>query len=172
MEQSKVFSWHKKFENSDQVDFRTPPYLFKFITSIYGRIDYDGACFEDGSNSLAKPLRLEDEWPSGIVYSNPPFDDKSIIKWIQKGHKHVMRNPSNKHIILIPNKLTHVKIIENAFSLIDRMIILGGRINFISDYAVKGGTSRNGNLILIQDSTIENPGFEFVTLKKLKEVYR
>ena len=75
---------NSKTQFSDQVDFRTPPYLFEYIKSLYGRIDYDGACFSDGSNALATPLRLENEWPDGIVYSNPPFDDDSIIKWIKK----------------------------------------------------------------------------------------
>ena len=70
---------NSKTKFSDQVDFRTPPYLFNYIKSLYGRVDYDGACFADGSNALATPLRLENEWPDGIIYSNPPFDDDSII---------------------------------------------------------------------------------------------
>ena len=92
---------NSKTKFSDQVDFRTPNYLFKYIQSLYGYVDYDGACFEDGSNALAKPLRLENEWPNGIIYSNPPFDDDSIIKWITKGFEHSRKEIQNIHIIIV-----------------------------------------------------------------------
>lgn len=164
---------NQKTKFSDQVDFRTPPYLFEYIKSLYGYVQYDGACFEDGSNALAYPIRLEDEWPSGIIYSNPPFDDDSIISWINKGWNHSRKDKNNVHIMLIPNKLNHVKIQKNGFNLIDRIIFLGGRVDFKSQYSTKGGASRNGSIILIQDSTlnVHEKQFSFKLLSELKEEF-
>tara|TARA_B100000963_G_scaffold281489_1_gene249998 strand:- start:1609 stop:2130 length:522 start_codon:yes stop_codon:yes gene_type:complete len=169
----KYLTMNSKTKFSDQVDFRTPKYLFEYIKSLYGYVHYDGACFPDGSNALSYPLRLEEEWPQGIIYSNPPFDDDSIIKWINKGWIHSRSNKNNIHIMLIPNKLNHVKIQKNAFTLIDKIIFLGGRVDFKSEFAVKGGASRNGSIILIQDSNLESFGktFTFKLLSELKEEY-
>jgi len=164
---------NSKTRFSDQVDFRTPPYLFEYIKSLCGRVDYDGACFPDGSNALATPLRLENEWPNGVIYSNPPFDDDSIIKWIKKGFQHSQRAEGNVHIMVIPNKLNHVKIQKQALHLVDHIIFLGGRVNFISEYSTKGGASRNGSVILIQDFNKCQPKstFEYVLLSNLKEIF-
>lgn len=162
-----------KTKFSDQVDFRTPNYLFNYIQSLFGEIHYDAACFTDGSNSLATPLRLEQEWPKGIIYSNPPFDDESIIKWLKKGFTHSRASTNNIHIMLIPNKLNHVKIQKQCNGLIDNIIFLGGRVDFKSQYATKGGASRNGSIILIQNSTssAQFPKFQFVLLSSLKTKY-
>lgn len=70
--------------NTKECDYRTPEYLFNWIQDEWGPIDYDAACFADGSNALATPLRLEDEWPISTVYSNPPYDAESIAKWFDK----------------------------------------------------------------------------------------
>lgn len=165
---------NQKTKFSDQVDFRTPQYLFEYIKSLYGHVQYDGACFEDGSNALAYPLRLEEEWPSGIIYSNPPFDDESIIKWINRGWEHSRKHKNNVHIMLIPNKLNHVKIQKNGFDLIDRLIFLGGRVDFKSEFSTKGGASRNGSIILIQDQTLNHyeKTFSFKLLSQLKEEFQ
>ena len=154
----------KKLKNTDQVDFRTPKYLFDFINSI-SKVEYDGAC-EKGLNELAKPIRLEDEWPNGTIYSNPPFDIDSIIKWLEKGFIHSRKSKENVHIMLIPNKLTQVKFQNGCKNKIDKMIFLGGRVNFDSPYSVKGGTSRMGSVILIQK--MGETGFSFVKLSDLK----
>ena len=162
---------NSKTKYSDQVDFRTPAYLFKYIESLYGRIDYDGACFADGSNALAKPLRLEEKWPKGIIYSNPPFDDDSIIKWIKKGFEHSRAEENNIHIMIIPNKLNHVKIQKECSDLIDSIIFLGGRVDFKSQYSTKGGASRNGSVILIQEVKGLFQTFNFKLLSELKEEF-
>ena len=156
---------NKKLKNTDQVDFRTPPYLFKFINSI-AKVDFDGAC-EANENNLAEPLRLEDKWPNGVVYSNPPFDIDSICSWVEKGYEHSRKHPNNISIILIPNKITQVKFQNKCSDLIDKMIFLGGRVNFISKFSVKGGSSRNGSIILIQSPKFK--GFEFIRLRDLKK---
>ena len=96
----------KKLNFTDMVDFRTPSYLWKYINSIQ-TVDFDGAC-EAGINNLAKPLRLENEWPSGVVYSNPPFDIESINAWVKKGFEHSRRAEGNVSIILIPVSYTHL----------------------------------------------------------------
>ena len=165
---------NSKTKFSDQVDFRTPNYLFKYIQSLYGYVDYDGACFEDGSNALAKPLRLENEWPNGIIYSNPPFDDDSIIKWIKKGFEHSRKAIENIHIMIIPNKLNHVKIQKQCAKLIDKIIFLGGRVDFKSEFSTKGGASRNGSVILIQDNFAKSKHhkFSFELLSELKERFQ
>lgn len=163
----------KRTEFSDQVDFRTPKYLFNFIKSLYGKVEFDGACFEDGSNALATPLRLEEYWPDGIVYSNPPFDTNSIISWIDKGHEYVKRNENNVHIMCVPNKICYVQLQQNSWSKINKIIALGGRVDFTSEFSTKGGASRSGSLILIQDSRIEGgTKIEFKLLSKLKEDFK
>jgi len=167
----KYKTMNRKTKFSDQIDFRTPPYLFHYISSLYGEIQFDGACFEDGSNALAQPLRLENNWPNGIIYSNPPFDDDSIISWILKGFEHTRKNEDNVHIMIIPNKLNHVKIQKNAFNYVDEIIFLGGRVDFKSEYSTKGGTSRNGSLILIQNKKIKNRKFSFKLLSELKNKF-
>ena len=169
----RYLTMNAKTKNSDQVDFRTPKYLFEYIKSLYGEVQYDGACFADGSDALAYPLRLEEPWPSGIIYSNPPFDDESIIKWINKGYIHSRANKNNVHIMLIPNKLNHVKIQKKGFDYVDRIIFLGGRVDFKSEYSVKGGASRNGSVILIQDSRLEffEKTYSFKLLSELKEEF-
>lgn len=156
---------NRKLKNTDQVDFRTPDYLFQYINTI-SKIEYDGAC-EIGLNDLAKPLRLEDEWPKGVIYSNPPFDIDSICKWIKKGYEHSRKDKNNVHIMLIPNKLTQVKFQNNAKGMIDKIIFLGGRVDFDSPYSVKGGSSRMGSVILIQWEG--QNGFDFVKLSDLKK---
>lgn len=158
---------NKKLKNSDQVDFRTPHYLFKFINSIY-EIQFDAAC-KAGINNLAEPLRLEDKWPPGVVYSNPPFDMDSINSWIEKGYEHSRGAEGNVSIILIPNKITQVSFHDKSSNKFDSMIILGGRVNFDSIYSTKGGSSRNGSIILIQKRG--ESGIIFKKLKDIKEEF-
>ena len=165
-------NWNKKQPNSDQVDFRTPDYLFDYIKSLYNRIDYDAAC-ENGKNNLAEALRLEDKWPNQkIIYSNPPFDTKSIIKWIEKGYEWTREDLTNIHIILIPNKLCTKKLTEHL-KKIDGFIFLGGRVNFKSEFSCRGGSSRNGSVILIQDQfRFKRVTYvQFKTLAELRSKY-
>ena len=72
--------------------------------------------------------------------------------------------------MVIPNKLNHVKIQKEALHLIDDIIFLGGRVNFISEYSTKGGASRNGSVILIQDGS-GNFNFNYILLSDLKQIY-
>ena len=137
----------KNHENTNMEDFRTPPYLFKWIDQEYGPIEYDGAC-TDGLNNLAPSLRLEDEWPKGTtVYSNPPYDMISLKSWFEKGLSHVENG--GVHIMLVPNKICQVGFVESINDYIQEIVFLGGRIDFISPYSVKGGTSRNGCFLLV-----------------------
>lgn len=159
---------NKPLKYTDMVDFRTPKYLFKFINSLH-EIEFDAAC-TPGLNNLAKPLRLEEEWPNGIIYSNPPFDNQSIIKWAKKGFKHSRKKKENVHIMLIPNKITQVEIQKEAFELFDELIFLGGRVNFDSPYSTKGGSSRNGSIIIIQNNGVKR--FSNVLLSELKERFQ
>jgi hypothetical protein len=153
---------------SDQVDFRTPGYLFDYINDLIRPIEYDGACVE-GVNNLATPLQLEDEWPNGVIYSNPPFDMDSIIKWAKKGYEHSRRHPDNIHYLLIPNKLTQVAFQNECKNLIDRIIFFGGRVDFPSSYATKGGTSRNGTILIVQHQN--SYGVSWALLSEIKKRY-
>jgi len=149
MKKHEAFLMRNKHEHNDKDDFRTPPYLFSYIEKRYGKIDFDAACTPD-VNNLAVPLRLEDEWPLGsTIYSNPPFDSDSIAKWVKKGREHVDRGEGGIHILLLPDKLTQCFFAE-LFPMIQEIIFLGGRVNFVSPYAVKGGTSMNGSIIIAQ----------------------
>jgi len=172
MSDNRYKTMNKKLPKTDMVDFRTPLYLQKFIKDHWD-FEYDAAC-EAGVNNLAKPLRLEDEWVNNtIIYSNPPFDDESLIKWIKKGHEWVQQHTRNIHVILIPNKLNHVKIQKETRGMINKLIFLGGRVDFDSIHSVKGGSSRNGSVLIIQghQSEYSKRSFDFILLSDLKKEY-
>jgi len=134
-------------EHNDKSDFRTPKFLFQYIEDKFGKIDYDGACI-DGLNNLAKSLRLDDEWPIGsTVYSNPPFDSGSIEKWFDKGELHAKNG--GMHIMCLPEKICQV-FFNRMIIEFEEIVFLGGRINFVSPYAVKGGASMSGTILTRQ----------------------
>mgnify|MGYP003132002456 CR=1 FL=1 len=170
-EQVKAFIMRSSHEHTDKSDFRTPPYLFDWINDQWP-IDYDGACVA-GLNNLASPLRLEDEWPVGsTVYSNPPFDSPSIIKWFEKGQEHAKYG--GIHIMLLPNKMCQV-FFSSCVEQFDEIIFLGGRINFISPYATKGGTSMQGSIITRQGGGTayhDTPMISSVLLRDIKKKWR
>ena len=158
--------------HNDKVDFRTPPYLFHWIEENFGIIDYDAACV-DGLNNLSKPLRLEEEWPKGsTIYSNPPFDSPSIEKWFVKGEIHAANG--GVHIMCIPNKICQV-FFSKMITRFDEIVFLGGRVNFISPYAVKGGASMSGTLITRQGGLTkyhDTPIIRGVLLSDMKKQYQ
>ena len=167
-------------------DFRTPAYLLDFIRLRWG-LDYDAACTPNVNNVVPKTLRLEEEWPKKkwptTIYSNPPFDTKSIIKWIHKGYDWVNKDGEDKkskrneriHVMLIPNKLTVVELQKECTIGVNPMwndiIFLGGRINFEGPNVVKGGASRNGCVLLIQRSYgVLRNSMEFIPLSRIKSI--
>tara|TARA_R110000851_G_scaffold194482_3_gene345292 strand:- start:1057 stop:1599 length:543 start_codon:yes stop_codon:yes gene_type:complete len=174
MKKHEAFLMRNKHKHNDKDDFRTPPYLFAYIEKRYGKIDFDGACTPD-VNNLAAPLRLEDEWPVGAtIYSNPPFDSESITKWVKKGRKHALNGGT--HIMLLPDKLTQCFFAE-LFPMIQEIIFLGGRVNFVSPYAVKGGASMSGSIIIAQKQRVRLPrdltiiAVDNVLIRDLKKQY-
>ena len=169
MSDKRYLTMNKKLKYTDMVDFRTPKYLENYIRDRWN-FQFDGAC-EAGVNNLAEPLRLEDDWKNDcVIYSNPPFDDDSIIKWIKKGYEWSQKHRGNIHVILIPNKLNHVKIQKETKGMINKLVFLGGRVNFDSIYSVKGGSSRNGSVIIVQTYFLDN-SIDFVLLSDLKKKY-
>ena len=155
-------------QHNDKDDFRTPPYLWWWINREFGSIDYDGAC-TPGLNNLAEPLRLEEKWPSAsVVYSNPPFDSPSIEKWFDKGSEH--SENGGTHIMLLPDKLCQV-FMSRMISHFSQIVFLGGRVNFISPYAVSGGASMSGSIITVQTQT-ELPKVRSVLLRDIKKEYK
>jgi len=168
---SRADTFSKKLPNTDMVDFRTPDYLWDFIKTRW-HPEYDAAC-TPGLNNLTTPLRLEDDWPNGVIYSNPPFDTPSIIKWALKGFEHSRKAKGNIHIMLIPNKLNVVSLQKGCSHTFDKLIFLGGRVDFPSPYAVKGGASRNGSVLVIQ--SVKDALFsasEYILLSELKEIFK
>lgn len=164
---SAAFIQRNKHKHNNKDDFRTPKYLWNFINDI-ASIDYDGAC-QIGINNLAKALKLEEEWPhNSVIYSNPPFDAKSIIKWTKKGYYH--RQNEGTHIMLLPNKLCQV-FMYDLVGLFDKIIYLHGRVDFDSPYAVKGGASMSGSIIVIQ-SKKTFPIIKHWKISTLKERYK
>ena len=168
---SRADTFSKKLPNTDMVDFRTPDYLWDFIKTRWNP-QYDAAS-TPGLNNLAKPLRLEEDWPNGVIYSNPPFDTPSIIKWALKGFEHSRKAEGNVHVMLIPNKMTVVSLQKGCSHTFDKLIFLGGRVDFPSPYAVKGGASRNGSVLVIQ--SVKDALFsasEYILLSELKERFK
>ncbi len=164
---SRADTFSKKLPNTDMVDFRTPDYLWNYIKTRWNP-QYDAAC-TPGLNNLTTPLRLEDDWPNGVIYSNPPFDTPSIIKWALKGYEHSRKAEGNIHVMLIPNKLNVVSLQKGCSHTFDKLIFLGGRVDFPSPYAVKGGASRNGSVLVIQ--SVKDTFFsvsEYILLSELK----
>ena len=153
--------------HSSQDDFRTPYFVFDWLNFQFGPIQYDGAC-EDGVNNLAQSLRLEDDWPTAAtVYSNPPWDAESIEKWILKGIQ--LRSSGGTHIMLIPNKLCQC-FISKYVSDFDRLIFIGGRIDFSGPYSCSGGASRSGSVIIIQSHywSLQGVSSESILLRDIK----
>jgi hypothetical protein len=155
-----------KHNHTSKDDFRTPKYLIEWINKKYGPIEFDGAC-TPGINNLFSPLSLEEEWPSNsIIYSNPPWDSNSIIKWFQKGLKHTKKG--GVHIMLIPNKLCQKSLVENVNPYIETLVFLGGRINFEGPFVTKGGSSRTGCLLLINGLDDSLSGLFSINLSEIK----
>ena len=171
MNRSEHFVNRGSHEHNDKDDFRTPPYLWDWIKDQWGPIHYDGAC-TPGVNNLAEPLRLEDRWHRySTVFSNPPFDSKSIEAWFEKGEVHSAEG--GVHIMLLPDKLCQV-FMSRMIPKFSEIVFLGGRVNFISPYAVKGGTSMNGSIITVQTRNPENhsgPSISSFLLRDLTERY-
>jgi hypothetical protein len=58
--------------------------------------------------------------------------------------------------------------------MINKLIFLGGRVDFNSIHSVKGGTSRNGSVLIIQDFQsvyMARQSFDFILLSDLKKEY-
>lgn len=155
----------KNHQKTNLSDFRTPNYLVEWINKEFGPIDFDAAC-EPGLNNLFEPLRVEDEWPIGsTVFSNPPFDTPSILKWFAKGLEHSKKGGT--HIMLIPNKLCQKTFVNHINPYIETLVFLGGRINFEGPNIVKGGSSRNGCLILVNQASAQYK-FKSINLSDIK----
>jgi hypothetical protein len=95
-----------------------------------------------------------------------------------KGFEHSRKAEGNIHVMLIPNKLNFVKIQKECSHTFDKLIFLGGRVDFYSPYSVKGGASRNGSVLVIQyenndDRDIELSKYnEYFLLSELKERFK
>ena len=150
---SRADTFSKKLPNTDMVDFRTPDYLWDYIKERYNP-QYDAAC-TPGLNNLITPLRLEEDWPNGVIYSNPPFDTPSIIKWALKGYEHSRQAEGNIHVMLIPNKLNVVSIQKECVHTFDHLIFLGG----------------NGSVLIIQQQS-KLRRTEYIPLSFLKEIFK
>ena len=148
MNQAEAFI-QRSHEHNDKDDFRTPMYLINWLKSKFGDLLRDGACSEE--NKKGEPINVFDfnlisknEW----IYVNPPFDTPSIIKFVEA----CSLIKSNDRVFLLPNKLCQKSFCINVNKHFDEIHMLGGRIDFVSPYAVKGGTSMNGCFIGVMRS--------------------
>jgi len=148
MNQAEAFI-QRSHEHNDKDDFRTPMYLINWLKSKFGDLLRDGACSEE--NKKGEPINVFDfnlisknEW----IYVNPPFDTPSIIKFVEA----CSLIKSNDRVFLLPNKLCQKSFCINVNKHFDEIHMLGGRIDFVSPYAVKGGTSMNGCVIGVMRS--------------------
>ena len=169
----RIENWSKEFENSKEEDFRTPPFILRFIESRYGLIEHDVACFADGSNAVANPVRLESCWPVGHVYANPPFDSSSIEKWWIACMAHATSG-KGKATMLLPNKLCQV-FLNKWVPTCSEVILLGGRLNFHGPFSAKGGASRQGSVIIhfeVGGNPSREPKLSVRRIKTLKEWFQ
>ena len=165
---------NRRHKHTDKDDFRTPMYIIKWLKSKFGDGLRDGAC-SPGINNKGEPINVfgfhlisKNEW----VYINPPFDTPTILRFIESC---VDISKGNNVVFLLPNKLCQKSFCLNVNQHFDEIIMLGGRIDFESPYAVKGGSSMNGCFIGIMycDPIKKNtyPIVKSITLSKLKEDY-
>tara|TARA_R110002012_G_scaffold95647_1_gene231061 strand:+ start:1526 stop:2056 length:531 start_codon:yes stop_codon:yes gene_type:complete len=172
MNQKDAYLFRKSHEHNDKDDFRTPMYLIKYLKNQFGPHLRDAACSEENKkgeyiNIFDPSIELKaEEW----VYINPPFDTPSILKFIEAS-----KNVNNNMVYLLPNKLCQKSFTTNVNYYFDEVIMLGGRINFISPYAVKGGTSMNGCFfgIIYADLSEKNeyPLIKSINLSDIKKRY-
>ena len=170
---SRIEHWSIPTEHSQKEDFRTPQYILDYIEAEFGEIELDVACFADGSNAVALPVRLRSAWPRGHAYANPPFDSDSIRAWWVACHAHASSGKGSA-TLLIPNKLCQV-FLNPLLPLANEVIMLGGRVNFEGPYQRVGGTSRQGSVIVRFElgSTDRNPPrLRQVLLRDLKERFQ
>ena len=159
-------------ERTHEEDFRTPKYLVEYMKHRFGEKFYDACYNQNFDNCLERPyipnitIPNNDEW----VYFNPPFHSDKIHYFIDLAVE--LKKIGITSVFLLPNKLCQVAFVERINPHFSKIIFLGGRINFISEYSVKGGSSRNGCFIgLITPGKISFRTFEYTTLKEIKAVY-
>ena len=105
MNQAKAFL--QSHEHTDKDDFRTPPYLVKYIESTFGSITHDGACSEE--NKLAVPFNLFglDELPdNSMLYINPPFSTPLVKEFVSAAVRKLNNSQGSTCVFLLPNKLS------------------------------------------------------------------
>ena len=171
---NKLNAWKKGiFERTHQEDFRTPQYIIHFLKSKYGSKFYDACYNQNFDNCLSKPyipkltIPNKDEW----VYFNPPFHSDKIHYFIDLAQE--LKKNGITSIFLLPNKLCQVGFVNKINLHFNEIIFLGGRINFISKYSVKGGTSRNGCFIgIILPNKSEFQSFTSINLSELKKNFK
>ncbi len=171
-EKQRAFLSRKTHKHNDKDDFRTPDYIIRWLKSQFGEGLRDGACTPNVNNK-GVPIDLFDpysrlsyaEW----VYVNPPFDMKNVVMFVEACAR---ISAGNDVVMLLPNKLCSKSYCLKVNHHFDEIIMLGGRIDFESPYAAKGGTSMNGCFVGIMYADImkktEYPIVKCVTLAELK----
>ena len=72
--------------------------------------------------------------------------------------------------MLLPDKLCQV-FMSRMIPHFSQIVFLGGRVNFISPYAVSGGASMSGSIITVQTQT-ELSKVKSVLLRDIKKEYK
>ena len=157
------------FERTHEEDFRTPEYLVNYLKYWFGENFYDACYNENYDNSLSEPYipGITKPNPFEWVYFNPPFHSDKIHYFIALAEE--LKKQSVTSVFLLPNKLCQVGYVNGVNLHFEHIIFLGGRIDFISEHSVKGGTSRNGCFIgIISPNKKHNQTFHSINLSQIK----
>tara|TARA_Y100000004_G_C8953744_1_gene429799 strand:- start:100 stop:750 length:651 start_codon:yes stop_codon:yes gene_type:complete len=154
-------AWHYKarmtHEHNPKDDFRTPDYLIWYLKKQFGSNLLDAACTEENALGDFVNIFVEDDLipfdytNNGWIYINPPFDMKSIVAFVKQSYKWFLNGW--RVVLLLPNKLCSKTFVTQLNHHFAGIVLLGGRIDFDSPYATKGGTSMNGCFLAILGDT-------------------
>lgn len=142
---------NSKTPQDQKNEWRTPPYIFRWVESLLGGIDYDTACTWE--NKLARPVwaarhaaslspdALLVDW-SDRCFCNCPYDD--VQTWAY--HAIAQERAITALLIPSPNGESYYRRLTEASH--ETMIV--GRLAFIgADGKPKGGNNRGSSLFII-----------------------
>lgn len=162
--------------HNEKDDFRTPMYIIDWLKDHFGDNLLDAACSEENKkgeyiNIFKEPASYAIFDLTTWIYINPPFDMQNCIDFTQAGA--LWNEKGWPVVMLLPNKLCSKSYCEKINIHFDEIICLGGRINFESPYAAKGGTSMNGCFLGIMYGDVmkknEYPVVKSLTLAQIKK---
>ncbi len=96
--------------NSGENEWYTPKHIIEAARRVMGGIDLDPASSEIANRTVqaarfftAEDDGLQQEWPVGRIWLNPPYSQPLIAKFSDKFTLHMMRKPTSQGIALVNN---------------------------------------------------------------------